>query len=86
MRSVRPAARRTFNQTLNLAKLQAVADAIVADALISNIDDHPRNHAIIARDADWKLSPTYDVPAVPVSLERRDLAMKCGDVGGSRAR
>jgi serine/threonine protein kinase HipA of HipAB toxin-antitoxin module len=57
MRSVRPAARRTFNQTLNLAKLQAVADAIVADALISNIDDHPRNHAIIARDADWKLSP-----------------------------
>jgi serine/threonine-protein kinase HipA len=27
------------------------------NALISNIDDHPRNHAVIAKDKDWKLSP-----------------------------
>lgn len=52
------------------------------NALISNIDDHPRNHALIARDAEWRLSPAYDLtPAVPVSLERRDLAMECGDAG-----
>jgi serine/threonine-protein kinase HipA len=52
------------------------------NALISNTDDHPRNHAVIARDADWKLSPAYDlVPATPVSLERRDLALICGDQG-----
>ncbi|MBK9705227.1 MAG: type II toxin-antitoxin system HipA family toxin [Betaproteobacteria bacterium] len=52
------------------------------NALISNVDDHPRNHAVIARDADWGLSPAYDLtPAVPVSLERRDLAMACGDAG-----
>lgn len=52
------------------------------NALISNIDDHPRNHAVIARDTDWGLSPAYDLtPAVPVSLERRDLAMACGDAG-----
>lgn len=52
------------------------------NALISNTDDHPRNHAVIARDADWKLSPAYDlVPATPVSLERRDLALICGDEG-----
>ena len=52
------------------------------NALISNIDDHPRNHALIARQADWKLSPAYDLtPAVPVSMDRRDLAMECGDAG-----
>jgi serine/threonine-protein kinase HipA len=52
------------------------------NALISNVDDHPRNHAILARAADWSLSPAYDLtPAVPVSMERRDLAMECGDAG-----
>lgn len=52
------------------------------NALISNVDDHPRNHAVVAQAADWKLSPAYDLtPAVPVSLERRDLAMACGDAG-----
>lgn len=52
------------------------------NALISNVDDHPRNHAVMAQAADWKLSPAYDLtPAVPVSTERRDLAMACGDAG-----
>lgn len=52
------------------------------NALISNIDDHPRNHAVIARDHDWHLSPAYDLtPATPISQERRDLAMACGDDG-----
>jgi len=51
-------------------------------ALISNTDDHPRNHALIAKERDWKLSPAYDlVPTSPVSLERRDLALTCGDWG-----
>ena len=27
------------------------------NALISNTDDHPRNHAVIAKARDWKLSP-----------------------------
>jgi serine/threonine-protein kinase HipA len=52
------------------------------NALISNIDDHPRNHAVIATDADWKLSPAYDLtPSMPVSVTRRDLALECGDLG-----
>ena len=52
------------------------------NALISNVDDHPRNHAVLARANDWSLSPAYDLtPAVPVSMERRDLAMACGDAG-----
>lgn len=52
------------------------------NALISNTDDHPRNHAIIAKNKHWKLSPAYDLtPTSPVSLERRDLALSCGDSG-----
>jgi serine/threonine-protein kinase HipA len=52
------------------------------NALISNSDDHPRNHAILARDRNWRLSPAYDLtPTSPVSLERRDLALTIGDMG-----
>jgi serine/threonine-protein kinase HipA len=52
------------------------------NALISNTDDHPRNHAVIATDRDWRLSPAYDLtPSVPVSVERRDLALTVGDAG-----
>ena len=52
------------------------------NALISNTDDHPRNHAVIASDIDWVLSPAYDLtPSMPVSIERRDLALVCGDMG-----
>jgi len=52
------------------------------NALISNLDDHPRNHAVIAKEKGWKLSPAYDLtPSMPVAQERRDLAMDCGDVG-----
>lgn len=52
------------------------------NALISNTDDHPRNHAVIAKEKDWKLSPAYDLTPLPtISLERRDLALICGDAG-----
>lgn len=52
------------------------------NALISNSDDHPRNHAVIATELDWKLSPAYDLTPNPqISEERRDLALACGDMG-----
>ena len=55
---------------------------MVFNALISNIDDHPRNHALIAKERAWTLSPAYDLtPATPISEERRELAMACGDYG-----
>ncbi len=55
---------------------------IVFNALISNTDDHPRNHALIAPDRNWRLSPAYDLtPAPVISQDRRDLAMICGDQG-----
>src|SRR5207253_10534278 len=53
---------------------------ICFNALISNTDDHPRNHAVVAKDREWVLSPAYDLTPNPmVALERRDLAMAFGD-------
>jgi len=55
---------------------------VVFNALISNLDDHPRNHALIAPGCDSHLAPAYDLTPQPViSLERRDLALECGPTG-----
>jgi serine/threonine-protein kinase HipA len=55
---------------------------MVFNALISNTDDHPRNHAVIAPGTAWHLSPAYDLTPTPmVSTERRDLAMTIGNMG-----
>jgi serine/threonine-protein kinase HipA len=49
---------------------------ICFNALVSNIYDHPRNHALIAKDKDWKLSPAYDLTRTGDRF-----AMECGDMG-----
>ena len=52
------------------------------NAAVSNLDDHPRNHALLARGRNWRLSPAYDLEPMPVvAVERRDLAMVCGPHG-----
>lgn len=52
------------------------------NALTSNTDDHPRNHAVIAKDRHWRLSPAYDLtPSRQVSEDHRDLAMTVGEFG-----
>ena len=55
---------------------------VTFNALISNTDDHPRNHALIAPREGWRLSPAYDLtPSRTRSKERRDLAMVVGNHG-----
>lgn len=52
------------------------------NALISNLDDHPRNHALVAKEREWNLSPAYDLmPSPVIAQDQRDLAMICGDRG-----
>lgn len=52
------------------------------NALISNLDDHPRNHALITKEREWNLSPAYDLmPSPVIAQDQRDLAMICGDRG-----
>jgi serine/threonine-protein kinase HipA len=49
------------------------------NALISNTDDHPRNHGLIAPGRDFELAPAYDLTPNPlISLEKRDLALIAG--------
>ncbi len=55
---------------------------MVFNALISNTDDHPRNHAMLAPGEGWRLSPAYDLtPSRSRSVEHRDLAMVAGKLG-----
>ncbi len=52
------------------------------NAAVSNLDDHPRNHALLAKERNWRLSPAYDLTPSPViSVDRRDLSMVCGSFG-----
>jgi len=54
------------------------------NAAVSNLDDHPRNHAVLAKGSGWRLSPAYDLTPMPsVAVENRDLAMACGPAGRS---
>jgi serine/threonine-protein kinase HipA len=55
---------------------------VVVNALISNVDDHPRNHALIAPGRGWILAPAYDLTPNPRhGLDDRRLAMECGRFG-----
>jgi serine/threonine-protein kinase HipA len=54
---------------------------MVFNAAASNTDDHARNHAVIAMDKHWKLSPAYDLTPTPHIGQERYLAMIAGDQG-----
>lgn len=55
---------------------------MVFNAMVTNNDDHPRNHALLRTASGWRLSPAYDIVPVPlVSQERRDLALEAGRFG-----
>ncbi|MDE2652388.1 MAG: HipA domain-containing protein [Gemmatimonadota bacterium] len=55
--------------------------------VVSNLDDYPRNHALVAPGSHWRLSPAYDLMPVPATgREQRNLAMICGPVGRTASR
>ncbi|MBC8434508.1 MAG: type II toxin-antitoxin system HipA family toxin [Desulfobacterales bacterium] len=88
-----PTARRDWSYILFADEIRRVSAEPKADlrelfgrmcfnATVSNLDDHPRNHALLAKGRDWRLSPAYDLTPTPmIALERRDLAMVCGNAG-----
>lgn len=64
------------------ADLRELFGRMCFNALVSNLDDHPRNHAILAKDRSWRLSPAYDLTPTPTGAqETRLLAMICGAHG-----
>jgi hypothetical protein len=48
-----------------VADLRELFGRICFNAAVSNIDDHPRNHALLARSRSWQLSPAYDLTPAP---------------------
>jgi len=55
---------------------------VVFNALTSNEDDHPRNHAMVRTEKGWQLSPAYDLtPSRTKSVETRKHAMRVGRLG-----
>ena len=55
--------------------LEALWRRIVFNILISNIDDHLRNHAFLySGPAGWRLSPAYDLNPMPTDIAPRILS------------
>jgi serine/threonine-protein kinase HipA len=55
--------------------LAALWRRIVFNVLVSNTDDHLRNHAFIYTGMDgWRLSPAYDLNPVPIDVKPRALS------------
>ena len=78
---------RSVSAQLQAVDLRELFSRICFNAAVSNIDDHPRNHALLARSRSWQLSPAYDLTPSPVQAEtRRDLAMACDLVDRSPSR
>jgi len=64
------------------ADLRELFGRMCFNAIVSNLDDHPRNHAILAKDRSWRLSPAYDLTPTPaIAQDTRLLAMICGTHG-----
>ena len=56
------------------ADMEALWRRIVFNILISNTDDHLRNHGFLYEGSDgWRLSPAYDLNPVPVDVKPRIL-------------
>jgi serine/threonine-protein kinase HipA len=56
------------------------------NALAGNSDDHPRNHAVLSIQGQWRLSPMYDVLPVLEEGPAKTLAMAVGSEGSHVSR
>ncbi|MFV0339701.1 MAG: type II toxin-antitoxin system HipA family toxin [Parachlamydiaceae bacterium] len=54
--------------------LEALWRRIVFSVLISNVDDHLRNHAFLYLGTSWRLSPAYDLNPTPLDIKPRILS------------
>ena len=55
---------------------------IVFNVMVSNLDDHLRNHGFLYdRDNKWRLSPAYDLNPVPLTEKARELTTWISEEG-----
>lgn len=48
---------------------------IVFNVLISNTDDHLRNHGFLYEPGGWVLAPAYDLNPIPIEIKPRNLSL-----------
>lgn len=64
--------------------LEALWRRIVLNILISNTDDHLRNHGFLYAGANgWRLSPAYDLNPVPTDVKPRVLTTAINEADGT---
>ena len=56
---------------------------IVFNMLVSNTDDHLRNHGFLRAPQGWRLSPAYDLNPVPVDVKPRIHALAIDEIDGT---
>jgi serine/threonine-protein kinase HipA len=66
------------------ADIAALWRRIVFNVLISNTDDHLRNHGFLYEGRDgWRLSPAYDLNPVPTDIKPRILTTAINEDDGT---
>jgi serine/threonine-protein kinase HipA len=64
--------------------MEALWRRVVFNILISNTDDHLRNHGFLYEGpAGWRLSPAYDLNPVPVDIKPRVLTTAINEDDGT---
>ena len=56
---------------------------VVFNILISNSDDHLRNHAFLYDAGGWRLAPAYDLNPVPLDIKPRVLTLAIDEADGT---
>jgi serine/threonine-protein kinase HipA len=56
---------------------------LVYNILISNSDDHLRNHGFLYAPGGWKLAPVYDLNPTPIDIKPRILTTTITEVDGT---
>ena len=56
---------------------------IVFNMMVSNTDDHLRNHGFLREQGGWRLSPAYDLNPVPVDVKPRIHALAIDETDGA---
>lgn len=59
---------------------------MVFNALCSNRDDHPRNHAFFVSRTRIAMTPAYDVVPAAIRFRHWDLSLRCGTEGRAATR
>lgn len=66
------------------ADMEALWRRLVFNVLISNTDDHLRNHGFLYSGPDgWRLSPAYDLNPVPIDIKPRILTTAINEDDGT---